>query len=91
MTITTNKTTTSRLSTEFVERAKAKNLTPQEFSDMLLIHSQGLHVIEQELALSRLDEMETKVYSILKSHQELDQKIDVLTSLLNKLFSKLGE
>lgn len=91
MKTTLNKTTTCRLSTDFVERAKAKNLTPSEFADQLLIDSQGIHLKEQELALSRLDFMETKIYTILQSHDDLEYKIDILAGLLNKLFSKLGE
>jgi hypothetical protein len=86
-----NKTTTCRLNTEFVERAKAKNLTPAEFADQLLLQSQAINLREQELALARLDMMETKIYAILKSHQDVEQKIDVLTELLSDLFSKLGE
>ncbi|MFZ6755556.1 hypothetical protein ACO0KY_19585 [Undibacterium sp. Dicai25W] len=91
MKTTLNKTTTCRLNTEFVERAKAKNLSPAEFADQLLQHSQGIHLREQELALARLDVMESRIHSILKSHHDLEQKIDVLTDLLNNLFSKLGE
>ncbi|HHR0797907.1 hypothetical protein [Achromobacter mucicolens] len=86
-----NKTTTCRLNTEFVERAKAKNLTPAEFADQLLQQSQAINLREQELALARLDVMESKIYAVLKSHQDIEQKIDTLTDLLNNLFSKLGE
>lgn len=86
-----NKTTTCRLNTEFVERAKAKNLTPAEFADQLLQQSQAINLREQELALARLDAMESKIYAVLKSHQDIEQKIDTLTDILNNLFSKLGE
>lgn len=86
-----NKTTTCRLNTEFVERAKAKNLTPAEFADQLLQQSQAINLREQELALARLDVMESKIYAVLKSHQDIEKKIDTLTDLLNNLFSKLGE
>lgn len=86
-----NKTTTCRLNTEFVERAKAKNLTPSEFADQLLQQSQAINLREQELALARLDAMETKIHAIFQSHNELENKIDTLTTILNDLFKKLGE
>lgn len=83
-----NKTTSARVSTDFANKAKERNLSVAQFADQCLDETQQLRVREQELSLSRLDKMER---DINQKNKDLEQKIDTLTTLLTDLFKRLGE
>jgi phosphomevalonate kinase len=83
-----NKTTSARVSTDFANKAKERNLSVAQFADQCLYETQQLRVREQELSLSRLDKMER---DINQKNKDLEQKIDTLTTLLTDLFKRLGE
>lgn len=82
------KTTSARVSTDFANKAKERNLSVAQFADQCLDETQQLRVREQELSLSRLDKMER---DINQKNKDLEQKIDTLTTLLTDLFKRLGE
>ena len=82
------KTTSARVSTDFANKAKERNLSVAQFADQCLDETQQLRVREQELSLSRLDKMER---DINQKNKDLEQKIGTLTTLLTDLFKRLGE
>ena len=82
------KTISARVSTDFANKAKERNLSVAQFADQCLDETQKLRVREQELSLSRLDKMER---DINQKNKDLEQKIDTLTTLLTDLFKRLGE
>lgn len=86
-----NKTISARVSTDFANKAKERNLSVANFADQCLDETQQLRVREQELSLSRLDRMERDIADIIQTNKNLEQKIDTLTTLLTDLFKRLGE
>ncbi|EMV5801382.1 hypothetical protein AACM93_004006 [Escherichia coli] len=85
------KTISARVSTDFANKAKERNLSVANFADQCLDETQQLRVREQELSHSRLDRMERDIADIIKTNKDLEQKIDTLTTLLTDLFKRLGE
>lgn len=85
------KTISARVSTDFANKAKERNLSVANFADQCLDETHQLRVREQELSHSRLDRMERDIADIIKTNKDLEQKIDTLTTLLTELFKRLGE
>jgi hypothetical protein len=85
------KTISARVSSNFAETARQRQLSVCELADQCLNEMQTLRVREQELALARLDKMDSQIKNYIVSNEALEHKLDTLTELLTDLFRKLGE
>ncbi|MER3407459.1 MAG: hypothetical protein C4323_23545 [Mastigocladus sp. ERB_26_2] len=94
-----------RLDEEIAEKAEQRNLSVNEFVNMLLRNNEQLRTEEQVLGLQRLDLMETKLQRNVatvehfqqdfaetnKELQETKNEIKELKELIKTFLNKLGE